>query len=181
MDNLTTKKLIHGSLAAALSAVISLTITYILPMGKNFNLPFYAIPLIVISVLYGGKFGIIVAFIADLPIGFLGKYGYDPLFIPHTLIWGLVPGLFKFQRTKLTYYKLLVSIFITYLLASLFNSLAIWIRYGQDLFRLSLLIRCINVVILSIPLSFISFLILSRIKKELFNLDYSREFSNVKA
>lgn len=184
MQHIETKKLIHGSLAAALAAVISLTISYLLPLPRNFNLPFYAIPLIIISVLYGGKFGLIVAFIADIPIGILGKYGYDPLFIPHTLMWGLIPGLFRFQRNKLSFVKILLSVFIAYLLASLCNSLAIFIRYGKALFKFSLVVRMVNTVFLSIPLGFIAYLILIRIKKEGFSLVYNCEqveFNNVKA
>lgn len=107
-------------------------------------MPLYAIPLIIASILFGPYLGFVVAFLADLGIGFLGPYGYMPLYAFSTIIWGILPGIFIRDIKKYNFIKLLVVIFYTYLMASIFNSLANYIYWGRKTFLLTLSIRVFN-------------------------------------
>lgn len=141
---------------AAISVCISLFFAYIIPGGGSFGLPLYAIPLIIASILFGPYLGFIVGFLADLGIGILGPYGYMPLYGFSTITWAVVPGIFIKDYKKYTFLKLLIIIFYTYLMASLFNSFANYIYWGKKTFILTFTVRAFNIFLFTPVLTFLS-------------------------
>lgn len=137
-------KIILTTMFAALAAAVSLFFVYIVPSDGTFGLPLYAIPLMIGSLLLGPGYGTIAAFLADLAIGFLGKYGYMPLYVFSSLAWGFFAGLIK---NKYSTVKLLLITSISYLTATLANTLANFIYFGKKAAFASLPLRGISLVI----------------------------------
>ena len=132
------QKLVLGSSLAAVSVVIDVFFKYALNI-QNFGLPFYAVPIILGSIILGPVYGMAMGFVGDAIGVALSNTGYLPMFIFAPMIWGFLPGLFlhkKYSTFKLTY-----VIFLTYILASLSNTLALYIHYGIETTMALLVLR----------------------------------------
>jgi len=70
-----------------------------------------------------------MAFVGDGIGVILANQGYLPMFVLAPMMWGLVPGIFLQKR--FTAYKLAYVVPLTYLLASLSNTLALYIHFGM--------------------------------------------------
>ncbi len=142
--NKNLMKIILTTMFAAIAAAVSLFFVYVVPSDGTFGLPFYAIPLMIGSLLLGPKYGLVAGFLADLAIGFLGKYGYMPLYTISSLSWSFFAGLIKNKYKAL---KLLIMTFVSYLIATLGNTLANYIYFGKKAALGTLPLRVISLFI----------------------------------
>ncbi len=127
--NKQLQKLALAASLAAVSVVIDVFFKYALGI-QNFGLPFYAVPIILGSIILGPAYGVIMAFVGDGIGVILANQGYLPMFVLAPVMWGLVPGIFLHKRY--TAYKLAYVVPLTYLLASLSNTLALYIHFGMQ-------------------------------------------------
>ncbi|NLL69018.1 MAG: ECF transporter S component [Acholeplasmataceae bacterium] len=161
MQKIQIKKIILGAILAAISAAIRLSSDYLFPSGGSFGLPLYSIPLVISSLYLGPWFSLIVGFVADLGIGFLGPYGYKPLFVISSLAWSFIPGLIA--RKNYNFGKMAIAIIISYLFASLGNTFAIWVHFGKGTAVGSLIVRLVMLISLSPFLIYINHVIYERL------------------
>ena len=161
MEKNKTYKIIIGALLAAMSAAIRLFFDYLVPSGGTFGVPLYSIPLIISSLYLGPWYSLLVGFVADLGIGFLGPYGYKPLFVISSLSWAFFPGIIA--KKNYNFGKMAISIFIAYIVASLGNTFAMFIHYGREMAVASLFIRIALAITLSPVIFSISHVIYDRI------------------
>ncbi|MFA5719546.1 MAG: ECF transporter S component [Acholeplasmataceae bacterium] len=132
-------KLVIGAILAALSVVLKLTFDLWISI-PTFGFPFYGIPLALAGILLGPIYGFMVAVVADTTFGLV--MGYMPLFVFSSIAWGVIPSLFK-VRKHISYWVLIIL--LTYVVASLANSAAMWIYFGFEImmktfyFRLALI------------------------------------------
>lgn len=157
------KKIVYSSIFAALSAGISLFFSYLIPLGASAGLPLYAIPLIMASIILGPGYGFLVSFVADLAIGFMGPYGYMPLYMISTISWGVISGLFIKRKDKYNLFILLFSVFYSYLIASLGNSFANFIYFGKKTFFATLPIRLFNMLLFTPVITWLSHILITEI------------------
>ena len=122
----------------AISVVIDVFFKFVLNIS-NFGLPFYAIPLVIGSMMLGPIFGGAMALIADGLGVLMSGYVYLPLFTIAALAWGIIPGLII--RKKYNVVKLSIAVLISYLMASLANSFALYFYYGAGTTFLTLVLR----------------------------------------
>lgn len=125
--NKEISKISFGAILAALSVIFRYTFENMMPDG--FNLPFYGIPLILAGLLLGKKYGVLVAIAADTAIGLLSPWGYKPLFVFSSIAWGLIPALLMKKPKGVWWGGVII---ITYLIASLANTGALWIHYSKN-------------------------------------------------
>ncbi len=125
--NKQLQKLALAASLAAVSVVIDVFFKYALSI-QNFGLPFYAVPIILGSIILGPMYGLIMAIVGDGIGVILANQGYLPLFVFAPMMWGLIPGLFLHKRYSA--YKLAYVVPLAYLLASLSNSFALYIHFG---------------------------------------------------
>ncbi len=136
-NSLLFKVLIAVSLTA-MSVVIDSFFKYILHIA-NFGLPFYAIPLIIGSIILGPVFGGLMALVGDTLGVLMTGDTYLPLFAIAALAWGVIPGLIIGNKYSVA--KLSVSVFVSYLVASLANSFALYIYFGINTTLITLGLR----------------------------------------
>lgn len=154
-------KVVLGGVLAALAVGINLFFQYFVPNDGTFGLPIYSIPLVASSLYLGPLYGLIVGFVADLGIGFLGPYGYKPLFVLSTLSWAFFPGLIA--RKNYNFFKMAIAIIVAYLMASFGNTLAMYVHYDKNTAIGSLLIRLPILIGSTPPLIYIDHIIYDRI------------------
>jgi len=136
--NKQLQKIVLAASLAAVSVIIDVFFKYALGI-QNFGLPFYAIPIIMGSIILGPVYGVIMAFVGDGVGVILANQGYLPMFVLAPMVWGLIPGLFlhkKYSKVKLAY-----IIPLTYLLASLSNTLALYIHFDMQTTLALLILR----------------------------------------
>lgn len=138
----TNKELKRLALAAVFTAIsISIDVFFKYALGlPNFGVPFYAIPIIFGSMLLGPVYGVLMSVIGDAVGVFLSGYGYLPLFVLAPIFWGLVPGLLM-RHSQKNWARLAVMIFVTYVLATLANTYAIYDYYGLASAKATLYVR----------------------------------------
>lgn len=145
------RKITLAATLTALSVVIDILFKQFIPQGVQnvFGLPFYAIPLIIGSMLLGPIYGAMMGFVADYFATMAGGLPYAPWFILSALIWGILPGLII--QPKQSYIKIFVVIAITHVLATLFNTYALsvygWLRLNE-LFYVRLALIPVNSIII---------------------------------
>lgn len=140
-----------ASILTALSIGLDLLVKNVIPT-IDFGLPYYAIPLIIGSIVLGPVYGAIMGFTSDL-IGFVlaqrGSYAF--LFAFSAIAWGVIPGLLLKKDSK--WLKVTIAIILTHLIATGLNTLALWLEVSPTYATSNLLTRLImipiNVVILS--------------------------------
>ncbi len=127
--NKQLQKIVLAASLAAVSVVIDVFFKYALGI-QNFGLPFYAVPIIIGSIVLGPLYGVIMAIIGDGVGVVVANQGYLPMFVLAPMVWGFVPGLFlhkNYSKVKLAY-----VIPLTYLFASLSNTLALYIHFDMQ-------------------------------------------------
>ncbi len=127
--NKQLQKIVLAASLAAVSVVIDVFFKYALGI-QNFGLPFYAVPIILGSIVLGPLYGVIMAFVGDGVGVILANQGYLPMFVLAPIVWGLIPGLLLHK--KYTANKLAYVIPLTYFLASLSNTLALYIHFDAQ-------------------------------------------------
>lgn len=125
--NIVLKKVILASSFTTMSVVIDVFFKSILNIS-NFGLPFYAIPIVLGSIILGPIYGIGIALIADAFGVMMSGYVYLPLYALAAIFWGLVPGLLI--RGEVRKPRLIISIFLAYLLANMSNTFANYYYFG---------------------------------------------------
>ncbi len=155
-------KIVLGGILTALAVGIRLFFDYVIPMGNTSGLPVYSIPLVIASITLGPIYGLLVGITADIGMGLLGPYSYMPLFGISTIIWAVVPGLVA--RRKYDFFKMALAVIVSYLLASLANTLAIIIYFDSKTALASFAVRIPVLIGTSPALIYINHLIYSRIR-----------------
>ena len=113
----------------AMSVVIDVLLKYVININ-SFGLPFYAIPIIIGSVMLGPIYGVMMALVGDaLGVLFAG-YAYQPLYALAAVGWGGIPGLFMFRKYSAV--KLVFAVLVAYIFASLSNTFANYFYWGQE-------------------------------------------------
>lgn len=125
--NIVLKKVILASSFTTMSVVIDVFFKSILNIS-NFGLPFYAIPVVLGSIILGPIYGIGIALIADAFGVMMSGYVYLPLYALAAIFWGLIPGLLI--RGEVRKPRLIISIFLAYLLANMSNTFANYYYFG---------------------------------------------------
>lgn len=125
--NKQLQKLVLAASLTAVSVVIDVFFKYALSI-PNFGLPFYAIPIILGSIILGPGYGLAMAVVGDAIGVVISSQVYLPLFVLAPVMWGLIPGLFLHKRYNP--FKLAYVVPLTYLLASLSNTFALYIYFG---------------------------------------------------
>jgi ECF transporter S component (folate family) len=125
-NNVQLQKLVLGASLTALSVVIDVFFKVLLQI-PNFGLPFYAIPIIIGAIMLGPVYGGIMALVGDAVAVLIVGVGYLPLFALGSMMWGIVPGLLLYKRYNA--FRLASVIFLSYLLASSINTIAITVYY----------------------------------------------------
>lgn len=149
MEKQKLKKPIIGALMAALAVAIDLFFKYVVPSDGTSGLPFYSIPLSIGSMMIGPFYGIFMGIAADLGKGFLGPYGYKPLYMIAAISWSTVPGLIKGK--KYDFLKMSFSLFLAYVIATLGNSFANWVYFGKEMLIGTIALRIITLIV-SLPI-----------------------------
>jgi riboflavin transporter len=172
---LTVQKLTLAASLAAVSIVIDVFFKYALGIS-NFGLPFYAIPIVLGSIILGPVYGAIMAFIGDGIGVMVAGQGYLPFFVIGPLFWGILPGLFLHKKYKP--YKLAYTIPMTYLIVSLSNTFALYMHFGIETTLALLVVRMALIPFNSV----IIFMIVKDVYKKLlpFHEQYSLQPQNVK-
>jgi riboflavin transporter len=127
--NLQIQKLVLAASLAAVSIVIDVFFKYAIGI-PNFGLPFYAIPIVLGSIILGPVYGAIMGFVGDGIGVMIAGQGYLPFFVIGPMVWGIVPGLFLHKRYQP--FKLAYVIPLTYLLVSLSNTFALYMHFGRE-------------------------------------------------
>ncbi|MBE0700989.1 MAG: folate family ECF transporter S component [Acholeplasmataceae bacterium] len=122
------QKLTLAAVLTSLSIVIDVVFKT-LAASTLFGFPFYAIPIILGSILLGPIYGAIMAFLGDALGVMISGQGYLPLFVLAPLVWGILPGIIMHKKYKVS--KLSWTVPLTYLFASSFNTLAIFVYFGS--------------------------------------------------
>jgi len=137
-NSLLIKKVALASMLTALSVVIDVFFKYALAI-QNFGLPFYAIPIVIGSIVLGPLYGTIMGFVGDAIGVAIASQGYLPMFVIAPMIWGFLPGFLLNKSYKLE--KLAIVLFLTYILASISNTFAIFIHFGRATALLTIILR----------------------------------------
>ncbi|MBU1093285.1 MAG: folate family ECF transporter S component [Firmicutes bacterium] len=136
--NKQLQKIVLAASLAAVSVVIDVFFKYVLNI-QHFGVPFYAIPIIIGSIVLGPLYGVIMGFIGDGIGVMIAGEGYLPLYVIGPMIWGLMPGLLLHK--KYSPLKLGWAIPLTYVLVSLSNTLAGVVYFGSEVTILYLYLR----------------------------------------
>jgi len=123
------QKIALASALTALSVVIDILFKMIV-MSPVFGFPFYAIPLVIGSMLLGPFFGAVMAFSSDFFGVINSGYEYLPLFSLSALAWGIVPGILIRGRNHNE--RLVWAILISYVLASGLNTFAMAVHFSSQ-------------------------------------------------
>ena len=119
MVNQELRKLTIASILTAMSIILDIVFKMFIPANLNFGFPYYAIPLIIGSLILGPIYGGSMGLISDY-LGFIlfpGPYAYDVLFALRAVMWGVIPSfiatyksnwpkLLLFFWTRICYYVL---------------------------------------------------------------------------
>jgi ECF transporter S component (folate family) len=120
--------LIRVALLTASAVVLRIFAVTLITQNR---LIFHNIPLILAGLLYGPWYGMVAGLFTDLS-SLLYQPNWDPLWIPATMLWGFIPGLFRPWLKTWSVKKLLVVETISHLFVSLFNTLIMGVLYGWN-------------------------------------------------
>lgn len=119
------------SLAAVLTA-LSIVIDIFfktLVASTTFGLPFYAIPLVLASIVLGPVYGGVMALVGDFIGVTIAGLGWLPMFMLAPLFWGIIPGLLMHRRYSR--FRLAFVIPLSYVFATTANTLAILVHFDR--------------------------------------------------
>lgn len=151
-------KITLSAILAALSVVIKLAFDLWIKTDF-FGFPFYSIPLILSGLLLGPYYALLIGVVADTVSGIF--LGYLPLFAFSTVTWAVIPCLLTKETKGLKWY---IVIFLTYLMASIFNSFAIYVYFTKSGFFASIYARMFFLPAFSIIIAFVSGYVFERLK-----------------
>ena len=151
-SQLEIQKLALAAILAASSVVIDVFFKQLLAI-QNFGVPFYAIPIVMGSIILGPVYGIIMSLTSDALGVMISGYGYLISFALAPLMWGLIPGLLLHKRY--TPYRLAYTLPLTYLFASMSNTLAMYIEFGRETTLATLAIRLLFIPLNSILMFYV--------------------------
>lgn len=151
-------KITLSAALAALSVVMKLAFDVWI-RTDFFGFPFYSIPLILAGLLLGPYYALLIGFVADTISGLY--LGYLPLFVFSTISWAVIPCLFTRETKGVKWW---IAIFLTYLIATLFNTFAIWIHFSWAGAIGSLAVRLSVLPAFSLLISLISGYVYERLK-----------------
>lgn len=126
--NKDVQTLVLAAIFAAISIMINMFFKFVVNM-PNFGLPFYAIPIILGGVLLGPGYGALIGLVSDVIGVFAAGGNFLPLFMIRSILWGLIPGILLYKRYNNL--KLAWVILVTYLIASLSNTFAMYIHFDS--------------------------------------------------
>ncbi len=129
-------KISLGAIFAALSVVIKLLIDPLFS-GQAFGTPFYGIPLILSGLFLGPIYGLIVGIVADTAGG-LGLGHYLPLFVFSSVAWSVIPSLFTKKPQGVKWFLI---IYLTYIVSTAFNTVAIWYHFSKNAAKANIYLR----------------------------------------
>jgi ECF transporter S component (folate family) len=132
------QKLLLAVALTSISVVIDVLIKFVIPI-ETFGLPFYAIPIVIGSIVLGPIYGVMMALVGDTLGVLMSGYGYLALYALSAVSWGVVPGLIV--RKKYHLLKLAIAVLLAYVLASLSNTFANFYYFGQTTAIATLFIR----------------------------------------
>jgi len=162
----SVKHLTLCAILGALSIVINVITRQLMP-SEQFMIPLFVLPLIIGSILLGPVTGGMMGLVVDIASFFIGGgINFLPLMTLSRVMWGVLPFFFYYQKNKII---LLVGIFLTHLIATAINSLALFIAFNVGMIpfisaRLAML--PVNVVVLT----FLTIIIISRLPEEIQSL-----------
>ena len=152
MVQVTLRKVTLAASLTALSVVLDILFKQFIPATvQNFiGLPYYAMPLIIGSMILGPIYGAMMAVTSDYFGTMASGVTYLPWFILSAVVWGVIPGLVLKYKDKAI--KIGIVILVTHAFATLFNTYALyfygWLRLN-DLFFIRLTFIPINVSIMT--------------------------------
>ncbi|MBN3491196.1 ECF transporter S component [Acholeplasma equirhinis] len=118
------RKLTLAATLTALSIVLDIMFKSIIPANIQFGLPYYAIPLVIGSLVLGPHYGAVMGFMSDL-IGFYsnsGGFTYDPIYALQAVMWGVIPYLIA--RRNSGWARIGIAVLVSHLFATFCSSLA---------------------------------------------------------
>ena len=117
------RKLTLAAILTALSIVLDITFKTLVPANQSFGFPFYAIPLVLGSIVLGPIYGGTMGFISDA-IGFFAapRGDYNILFALQAISWGIVPFFLAKRNAKA--FRVGFAVFISHLIASTLSTTA---------------------------------------------------------
>lgn len=125
-QNMYIQKMVLAASLAAISILIDVFFKFVLNI-QNFGLPFYAIPIIFGSIILGPSYGVMIAIVGDVIGVVTANQTFLPFFMLGAIMWGLIPGLILHKKYTVT--RLVWVIPLTYISASLSNTLALMIHF----------------------------------------------------
>lgn len=156
------RKLTLASILTALSIVLDIAFKVLVPATQSFGFPFYAIPLVIGSIVLGPIYGGTMAFISDA-VGFFAapRGDYSFIFALQAISWGVIPFLLAKRNSKPL--RVTLAILISHLVASTLSTTADFILHYLTLGKavnqallvafanvpLRLLMMPVNIVIIS--------------------------------
>lgn len=93
----STKSMVCCAFLAALSVVMARVLSFAVPGGARYSLDKF--PLFLAGMLFGPVMGSVTGFVADF-LGSLMQFGFNPLFCPPAILYGLAGGLFRWYIRK---------------------------------------------------------------------------------
>lgn len=160
-NKLTILKLSLGAMFASLSVILNLVFDIWLNLN-TFGFPFYGIPLILAGIFLGPKYAVIIGIVADTVFGTIK--GYYPWFVFSTIAWSVIPALLKANKNKIYW---TFAILLTYLSATLLNTIAILLNFSRTAAFASFWLRVGLIVPFGIIISIISYHLYERLKESL--------------
>lgn len=158
-------KITLSAVLAALSVVLKLAFDLWINVDF-FGFPFYSIPLILAGFLLGPYYALLIGFVADTIGGIV--LGYLPLFLFSTLAWAVIPCLLTKETKGIKWW---VIIFFTYLISTGFNTMAIWVYWGQKSAFGSLSIRLSVLPAFSMLIAIVTSYVYERLKLTQLNFE----------
>ena len=140
---IATKTIAYCALLAAVSIIMARLLSYAQPGGVRWSLDKF--PLFLAGILFGPLAGGLTGFVADFT-GSLMQFGFNPVFCPPAILYGLCGGLFRyFLAKKTSVFRLAVSYLPPVLLGSvLYQSVALAWVYNSATFWAALYANLIS-------------------------------------
>lgn len=156
------KYLALAAILTALSIGLDLVIKNLIPV-VDFGLPYYAVPLIIGGVVLGPIYGGIMGFISDY-VGFMlaPRGSYAILFGLSAIFWGMIPGLLIKYKSNI--YMITIALLITHIMATLSNTIALWLMVSEKTALGSLAIRLPMLPLNVIILTFVTYVLNKRLE-----------------
>ena len=130
---MATKTIAYCALLAAVSIIMARLLSYAQPGGVRWSLDKF--PLFLAGMLFGPLAGGLTGFVADFT-GSLMQFGFNPIFCPPAILYGLCGGLFRYYLAKNpSVFRLGLSYLVPVVLGSvLYQSATLAWVYSSDTF-----------------------------------------------